>query len=50
MDKTKEILEEILERIDEEVWEKLDDGGDDWYVADKIYKVKNIIQEYLDKI
>ena len=44
------VLKEVLERIDSEVLESLDDGGDDWYTADKIEKVKQIIREYLNKI
>jgi len=43
----KETLEEILERIDNEVWETLDDGGDDWFTADKVSQIKEIIQEYI---
>lgn len=46
-EETKRILEEILERIDKEVLETLDDGGDDWFTADKISFVKNIIEEYI---
>lgn len=50
MDKTtQEILEEILERIDEEVFDKLNDGGDDWFAADKISEVKDIIKEYIEE-
>ena len=44
----KETLEEILERIDNEVWETLDDGGDDWFTADKVSQIKEIIQEYIE--
>ena len=42
-----EILEEILERIDNEVWDTLNDGGDDWFTAGKISQVKDIVGEYL---
>ena len=44
---TQEILKEILERIDNEVWNTLNDGGDDWFTAGKISQVKDIIEEYL---
>ena len=44
---TREVLEEILERIDKEVWETLDDGGDDWFAADKVSQIKEIIESYL---
>lgn len=44
---TQKILEEILERIDEEIFNKLNDGGDDWFTADKISEVKDIIKDYM---
>lgn len=46
-EETREVLEEILERIDKEVWETLDDGGDDWFTADKVSQIKEIIESYL---
>lgn len=50
MDKTtQEVLEEILERIDEEIFDKLDNGGDDWFTADKISEVKDIIKDYMEE-
>ena len=47
MDETFEILQEILERIDSEILESLDDGGDDWFTAETVNNVKDIIKEYL---
>ena len=44
---TNEILEEILDRIDKEVWNILDDGGDDWFTSEKVSDIKDIISEYL---
>jgi hypothetical protein len=46
-EETKEVLENILERIDKEVWESLDDGGDDWFTADKVSQIKEIIESYM---
>ena len=46
-EETKEVLEEILERIDKEVWEALDDGGNDWFAADKVSQIKEIIESYM---
>lgn len=46
-EETKEVLENILERIDKEVWENLDDGGDDWFTADKVSQIKEIIESYI---
>lgn len=46
-EEAKEVLEEILERIDKEVWESLDDGGDDWFTADKVSQIKEIIESYM---
>ena len=45
---TQEILKEILERIDNEVFDTLSDCGDDWFTADKISEVKDIIKEYMN--
>lgn len=47
-EETREVLEEILERIDKEVWETLDDGGDDWFTADKVSQIKEIIESYME--
>ena len=49
MGTTQEILQEILERIDEEVFDTLSELGDDWFTASKISKVKEIIEEYMQK-
>lgn len=46
-EETKEVLEDILKRIDNEVWETLDDGGDDWFTADKVSQIKEIIESYM---
>lgn len=46
-EETKEVLEEVLKRIDKEVWELLDDGGDDWFTADKVSQIKEIIESYI---
>lgn len=46
-EETKEVLENILEKIDKEVWETLDDGGDDWFTADKVSQIKEIIESYM---
>lgn len=46
---TKEILEEILSRIEKEVWEELSDCGDDWFTADKVNQIMDIISEYIKK-
>lgn len=48
MKETHKILQEILERIDSEIFEKLSDSGDDWFTADKISEVKDIIKEYMN--
>jgi hypothetical protein len=42
-----EILENILERIDNEVYDTLNDGGDDWFTAEKVNQIKDIIKEYI---
>lgn len=48
MDKTtNEVLEEILDRIDKEVWNTLDDGGDDWFTSEKVSDIRDIILEYI---
>lgn len=46
-EETKEVLENIIERIDKEVWETLNDGGDDWFTADKVSQIKEIIESYM---
>lgn len=46
-EETKEILEDILDRIDNEVWNTLDDGGNDWFTADKVSQIKEIIESYI---
>lgn len=44
---TRETLEDILEKIDCDVWSTLDDDGDDWFTAEKISQIKDIIESYL---
>lgn len=46
-EETREVLEEILARIDNEVWNTLDDGGNDWFTADKVSQIKEIIESYI---
>ena len=46
-EETREVLEEILERIDKEIWEELDDGGNDWFAAEQVSKIKDIIESYM---
>lgn len=46
-EETREVLEEILDRIDNEVWNTLDDGGNDWFTADKVSQIKEIIESYI---
>lgn len=45
---TEEILKEILSRIEKEVWESLSDGGDDWFAAEKVSQIMEIISEYIE--
>lgn len=42
-----DVLKEILDRIDSEVLDTLSDGVVDWFTAQKIDDVKNIILEYV---
>lgn len=49
MNTTQEILQEILERIDKEVFDTLSEAGDDWFTASKISEVKEIIEGYMGK-
>ena len=44
-----EILEEIIERIEKEVWDTLSDNGDDWFASCKVYDAMEIIKEYIIK-
>lgn len=46
---TKEILEKILSRIESEVFETLSDCGDDWFTADKVSQIMDIVSEYIKK-
>ena len=46
---TKEILEEILSRIESEVFETLSDCGDDWFTTDKVSQTMDIVSEYIKK-
>ena len=39
-------LPEIVDRIQKEVLDTLSDGGDDWFAAEKINEVLDIINEY----
>ena len=43
----KEKLQEIAERIENEILNTLSDGGDDWFTAEKIKDVLDIINEYI---
>jgi CRISPR/Cas system-associated protein Cas10 (large subunit of type III CRISPR-Cas system) len=43
----KEKLEEIVNRIENEVLDTLSDGGDDWFAASKVNDVLDIINEYI---
>lgn len=45
--RTKEILEEIADRIKWEVLERLSDSGDDWYTASVVNDCLDIINEYM---
>lgn len=44
-----EILNEILERIEKEVWDTLADNGNDWFTSMKVYEAMEIVKEYIDK-
>ena len=43
-----EILKEIVERIEKEVWNTLADNGEDWFASSKVYEAIEIIKEYID--
>lgn len=43
----KEKLQEIINRIENEVLDTLSDAGDDWFAAEKINDVLDIINEYV---
>lgn len=43
----KEKLQEIANRIENEVLSTLSDGGEDWFAAQKVNDVLNIINEYI---
>lgn len=43
----KEILEEIVDRIEWEVLNELSDNGEDWFAASKVNDVLDIINEYI---
>lgn len=45
----KEVLEEILSRVGTEVSENLSDCGDDWFTAEKVNQIIDIISEYIKK-
>lgn len=42
-----EKLQEIVNRIESEVLSTLSDGGEDWFAAQKVNDVLNIINEYI---
>ena len=42
-----EKLQEIVNRIENEVLSTLSDGGEDWFAAQKVNDVLNIINEYI---
>lgn len=43
-----EILKEIVDRIEKEVWDTLEDNGNDWFTSSKVYDAIEIIKEYID--
>ena len=43
----KEKLQEIIDRIENEVLDTLSDSGDDWFAASKVNDVLDIINEYV---
>lgn len=47
MDELNDVLKEILERIEHEVFNSLSDCGDDWFTADKISETMDIVREYI---
>lgn len=42
-----ETLQEIVKRIETEVWDTLSDCGDDWFASAKVYDAMEIIKEYI---
>lgn len=42
-----EKMKEIVSRIENEVLSTLSDGGEDWFAAQKVNDVLNIINEYI---
>lgn len=43
----KEKLQEIANRIENEVLNTLSDGGEDWFASQKVNDVLDIIDEYI---
>ena len=43
----KEKLQEIVNRIENEVLNTLSDGGEDWFAAQKVNDALDIINEYI---
>lgn len=41
-----EVLDKIRDEIEEQVLESLSDGGDDWFVAEKVNECLDIIDKY----
>ena len=41
-----EVLDKIRAEIEEQVLESLSDGGDDWFVAEKVNECLEIIDKY----
>ena len=42
----REVLDEIRTEIEEQVFESLSDGGDDWFTAEKVNECLEIIDKY----
>lgn len=45
---TRKPMERILERIENEILEELSDSGDDWFTAEQINKVIEIVEAELN--
>lgn len=43
----KEELQEIINRIEEEVLDRLSENGEDWFASSVVNDVLNIIKEYI---
>ena len=47
MEELDDILQEIIQRIESEILDKLSDCGEDWFTADKVNEAVDIIKEYI---